>query len=82
MSELTCREAIEFLMDYLEGTMEDRPRQRFDSHLEACEACRNYLSTYQMSVQLGRQALREDSEELPAELVNAIMAARTGRGGD
>lgn len=78
---LTCREVIEFLMNYAEGNVTPEERVRFEEHLAVCPACVNYLSTYRATVRLGQQAfepLPADPSEssVPEDLVRAILDAR------
>lgn len=77
---MTCREFIEFLMDYSDGLLPDAQRAEFDAHLAECPWCVNYLRTYQETVRLGKSALASTNapvpEEVPDDLVKAILAAR------
>jgi anti-sigma factor RsiW len=77
---ITCREFIEFLMDYLESLLPEAQRREFDLHLAMCPACVAYLKTYQQTVAAGKAALAGPDErlpeEIPGELVKAILAAR------
>jgi anti-sigma factor RsiW len=75
---MTCREFIEFLMDYLNDEVPPDERRIFEQHLGVCDACRNYLATYQQSIALAKEAAREQAapSEMPAELMKAILAAR------
>jgi anti-sigma factor RsiW len=79
---MTCRELIEFLMDYLDGELGPEERARFDAHLAECPMCVAYLETYQQAVRLGKAVLAPPGEEVPAEvpddLVRAVLAARGG----
>ena len=34
--EMTCRELVEILTDYLEGALPRRDRERLEEHLETC----------------------------------------------
>ena len=74
---MTCREFVEFLMEYLLGEVD---RERFDAHLAVCPACVNYLKTYQETVKAGKAAFARPDEKLPEEppeeLVKAILASR------
>ena len=36
---LTCRELVRLITDYLEGSLPDRERRRFERHLKDCEGC-------------------------------------------
>ena len=76
MSDLNCREVIEFLMAYLDGELPFARRRVFEGHLELCPPCVTYLETYRKTIALGRDALVECRDEtLPEELVAAILAA-------
>jgi anti-sigma factor RsiW len=41
--EMTCRELVEVITDYLEGTMPASDRGRFEAHLRECPYCATYL---------------------------------------
>ena len=43
MRPLTCREVVELVTGYLEGTLSWRERRRVERHLADCEACSAYL---------------------------------------
>jgi anti-sigma factor RsiW len=58
--ELTCREVVELVNDYLEGAMPPAERARFERHLDDCPHCVTYLEQVRVTVGLvGR--LREDA---------------------
>jgi anti-sigma factor RsiW len=40
---LVCREFVELVTDYLEGTLPDGERARMDAHLAGCDGCAGYL---------------------------------------
>jgi len=78
---ITCREIVEFLMDYLNGDLPRTQRATFKLHLLLCKPCRAYLRSYQDTVRLARDAsthLEDDPalQDVPEELVQAILAAR------
>ena len=80
---MTCREFIEFLMEYLSGEISEAERTRFDKHLAVCPACVAYLKSYQETVKLGKAVFAHPEEpvpeEVPEELVQAILSARLRR---
>ena len=41
--ELTCKELVELVTGYLDGSMRGRRRRRFESHLAGCEGCTRYV---------------------------------------
>lgn len=40
---LVCREFVELVTDYLEGTLAQEERVRFEAHLAECDGCPGYL---------------------------------------
>jgi anti-sigma factor RsiW len=40
---LVCREFVELVSDYLEGTLPAGERVRMDAHLAGCDGCSGYL---------------------------------------
>lgn len=74
--QITCKEFDDFMSDYLDGTLPERERRRFDFHLEACPMCRHHLESYRAAVALARASADDSWSEAPRELVNAILAAR------
>jgi anti-sigma factor RsiW len=77
---MTCRELIDFLMDYQAGTLPAPQRTSFEEHLSLCPPCIDYLRTYEETVKLGKGACGDPddavSDDVPEELVQAILAAR------
>jgi anti-sigma factor RsiW len=60
--EITCRELVELVTDYLEGTLSSRDRVRFERHIGACKYCNTYLDQMRITIRtLGR--LPEESLE-------------------
>jgi anti-sigma factor RsiW len=80
MTQLTCREVVEFLMDYLDDALEPARRRIFEYHLAECDECVAYLRDYEQTVRLGKVAFADcdaaANEQLPRGLVDAILAAR------
>lgn len=77
---ITCREFIEFLMQYLEHALPDGRLQQFERHLDICQSCQAYLKGYEDSVKMGKRVFSDLNDEVPAEvppdLVRAILATR------
>lgn len=80
MRELTCRDVIEFLDDYLAGAQPESVRREFDAHMGECPACVDYLATYRETIRLCRAACCDDlpppAPDAERRLVEAILAAR------
>lgn len=77
---LTCRECVEFLMDYLDDSLSADVRVTFERHLAACANCVRYLESYKTTTTICKKAFDvRDGDALPPvpeELVKAILAAR------
>ena len=79
---ITCRELEAFILAYLEGDLPQRQRFVFELHLKVCRECRDYLAAYRRTIEVSKRAFEhpEDPvpEEVPEDLVKAILAARDG----
>jgi len=73
-SDLTCRELVELVTDYLEDGLPVQERARFDAHLDECEACRAYVEQMRTSVRLTREAAA--TQQVPG--MDGLMAAFRG----
>lgn len=76
----SCKDCIEFLIDYLEGTLPAAKRAEFELHLELCPPCHRYLHQYQATITLGQAAMAEQAAKNPPPeaLIKAIIAAMHG----
>jgi anti-sigma factor RsiW len=50
--KLTCRELVELVTEYLDGTLSRRDRARFEAHLGACTNCTLYVEQFRETVRL------------------------------
>lgn len=73
---LTCREILDFLMDYVNGELLLAQRLKFDLHLSLCPPCRAYLASYRQTVELEKGLQKSDIPPVPEDLVKAILEAR------
>jgi anti-sigma factor RsiW len=48
--EMSCRELVDLVTDYLEGTLPRRDRRRFERHIRGCEHCRAYLGQMRITI--------------------------------
>ena len=77
-NDLTCRELVELVTDYLEGALSIEEHLRFERHLRSCAVCPRYIDQLRTTVRvLGR--LREDDLPEPARgtLLTAFRAWKT-----
>jgi anti-sigma factor RsiW len=79
---VTCREFTDFIMSYLDGELSNDVRAPFERHLERCPGCNEYLRQYTDTIRAGKRAFdcSDDAvpDDVPEELVQAILAARKG----
>jgi anti-sigma factor RsiW len=73
--EMTCKELVELVTDYLEGRLPLHERTRFEMHLCYCDWCAEYVRQLREVVR-GAGALREESIEPAAR--DALLAAFRG----
>ena len=76
---MNCREFVDFLMEYLDGDLDADAREIFEAHMVECPPCEVYLDTYRETIRLGKCICEPDGslpEDVPEELVQAILAAR------
>jgi len=57
-ADLSCRELVELVTEYLEGGLREDAAARFEAHLEACAACVRYLEQVLETVRLVERAYR------------------------
>ena len=77
--DVTCRELVAFLADYLAGRLGAGERAAFDRHLAECPECVAYLESYAATIRLAQAAHADGASppDLPEALVHAILASRT-----
>ncbi len=74
---MTCRDVLDFLMDYLDGKLTPPQRALFEEHLAFCQPCVAYLHTYRHTIQLAKSCVDNSlATDVPDDLVEAILAAR------
>jgi anti-sigma factor RsiW len=75
---MTCREATEFLLDYLDGNLPASVAAELEVHLRKCGWCTEYVASYRKTVATCRTLASDQPAEsaVPEELIQAILAAR------
>ena len=73
VDELSCRELVELLTEYLEGAMPPAERARVEEHLAGCRGCRAYLEQMRLTIAaVGRLSDESVAPEAEAELLRAF----------
>jgi len=76
---LVCREAVEFMSDYLEGALSRRDRRRLQRHLAGCDACTAYLEQLRATIATsGRVGPDEVAPDVLEGLVDLYRRLRAG----
>lgn len=76
---LSCRELVELVTAYLEGTLDARERERFEEHLRHCDACPEYVEQLRITIRLtGRIEHTALSDAARDELLHAFRDWKRG----
>jgi anti-sigma factor RsiW len=71
--ELSCREVVELVNDYLEGVLPAAQRGRFEEHLDECPGCVTYLDQIRTTVAATRRLTEQELDPaVRGELVQAF----------
>jgi anti-sigma factor RsiW len=77
---MTCREFVDFLMEYLDGELPAESKSVFETHLEKCPPCGAYLHNYEQTVRMAADMVDCEEQdalpEAPEALVQAVLRAR------
>ncbi len=76
--ELTCKELVELVTDYLERALSAAERARFERHVRTCAGCRTYLGQMRALVRAAGRLARVDLG--PAARSPLLAAFRGWRG--
>ena len=81
-TELTCREMVELVSDYLEGALADHDRALFEQHLVLCDGCTAYLDQMRRTVALvGRLRDNRLDPRIRDRLLETFRTWKRGGGG-
>jgi anti-sigma factor RsiW len=69
---MTCRELVELVTEYLEGSLPQGERERFEAHLAICEGCTAYVEQIRVAIRVTGNL---SEEELSPEATDRLLAA-------
>jgi len=75
-AEVTCEEVLTFLWAYLAGELPPVTVEEFERHLAVCPSCVAYMDSYRTTIALTQGIAEPELEEMPEDLMRAVMAAR------
>lgn len=68
--DMSCRELVEVLTEYLDGTLGAHDRARLEAHLSACDDCQAYVAQFRAAITLAGHV---DVDGLPAQLRSDLL---------
>ena len=57
---IECRQMVELMTAYLEGSLSRRDRRRFEAHIAGCPHCHEYLAQIRVTIALAGTVREED----------------------
>ena len=73
---LTCKSVAEQASQYVDGEMSLLKRAQFKLHLVICKHCQNFVSNFNLGIQMIRCLPREEVSPEQLEVVKAQVKAR------
>ena len=73
--DLTCRELVELVTEYLDGALSSEELERFEEHLVYCGPCATHVEQMRETIRV-TGALQE--KDLDPEVTDDLMAAFRG----
>jgi anti-sigma factor RsiW len=70
--EPTCREVVELVTDYLEGSLPSAERAAVERHLEGCPGCTTYIDQMRAVIALAGSST---PDAVPLDLQKSLLAA-------
>ena len=78
-ADLRCHEIVELVTEYLEGSLDEATRTRFELHVITCRGCENYVEQMRLTSEaVGETHVEEPAPEQLAELLDAFRSWRRG----
>jgi len=74
---MACIELVEAVTEYLEGTLPEDDRRRFEAHLEECPYCVEYVEQFRETIEaMGKLSLESIAPERAEALLQAFRGWR------
>ncbi|HEV3376006.1 MAG TPA: zf-HC2 domain-containing protein [Thermoleophilaceae bacterium] len=75
--EMSCRELVGVITDYLEGTLPEPDRVRLEEHVAECPYCEEYIAQMRQTIEaLGELPATSLDPRREAELLDAFRGWR------
>jgi anti-sigma factor RsiW len=73
--DITCRELVELLTDYLEGAIPPADRARIDAHLAVCDGCTTALEELRIAIRVTGSLTEDHVPEAQREALREAFRA-------
>ena len=70
-NDMSCKELVELVTDYLEGALPAADRRRFDLHIAKCDWCKLYIDQIRLTI---KAAGKLSEESIPERVQNELLA--------
>lgn len=71
-----CKDSIDFLLEYLDGTLPETEARQLHEHLTGCFPCIDFLRTYRATPKLCKRALAKAMPEELAQKLKGFLRAK------
>ena len=80
IAHMSCRELVELVTAYLEGTLTVEDRMRFELHIGDCDGCTTYLEQMRRTIELtGTLRAADISPAAESALLDAFRGWKSAR---
>jgi anti-sigma factor RsiW len=59
-SDMACKDVVELVTAYLDGTLPDEVQTQVDTHLAGCDGCQNVLAQWRTVIDLAGRLSEDD----------------------
>ncbi len=79
--DLSCRELVELVTDYVEDALPSAERARFEAHLRGCAGCQTYLKQMRQTIRAtGRLSEESLAPAVREQLLEVFRSFKGTRG--
>lgn len=71
-----CKDSIEFLLEYLDGTLPEEEAKQLHEHLVGCSPCVDFLKTYKATPKLCKRAMAKSMPEEMAQELSKFLRSK------
>jgi anti-sigma factor (TIGR02949 family) len=67
---LGCKDVVDFAVDFLDRSLPESERNRFEAHLQDCPECVRFFETYRKTPEVTRDCF---AVKMPSTVKNAVL---------